>query len=229
MAPIALPAFALGLGLVLAVVDWIAVTRESRRLEYAAKPATLVAIIVGTWLLALQTGGGWLAWWFVAALTFSLLGDILLMLPGDRWFPLGLGAFLVAQLCYVLGLSPTLPPVGSLWLVIVIIALDLCVLPRIVCGARDRGSPELRAPVVVYGVVLSLTLFSGWATWFRPSWSTGARLLASAGVTLFFSSDLMLAWNRFVRPSKVLAVAVIVTYHLAQLALALVVGASALW
>ena len=229
MATIALPIVTLGLGLILAVVDWIAVIRESRRLEYAAKPATLVAIIAGAWLLALQTGGDRLAWWFVSALAFSLLGDILLMLPGDRWFALGLGAFLIAQICYVTGLTPTLPPVGSLWLIIVIAALDLFVLPKIVCGVRDCGAPELRAPVVVYGIMLSLTLFSGWATWFRPSWSNGARLLASAGVALFFSSDLMLAWNRFVHRSRALHVAVIVAYHLAQLALALVVGASVLW
>ena len=34
----------------------------------------------------------------------------------------------------------------------------------------------------------------------------------------------MLAWNKFVRPSRLLHVAVIVTYHLGQLALALTVG-----
>jgi hypothetical protein len=81
---------------------------------------------------------------------------------------------------------------------------------------------------VAYGVMLSLTLFSGWATWFRPDWSTSARTLVSAGTTLFFCSDLMLAWDRFVHRSRVLQVAVIVTYHLAQLALALVVGVRAL-
>ncbi len=222
------PLAALGLGLVFAVVDWAAVVRGDKRLEYVAKPATLVAIINAAGILALQVGGGRLAWWFLAALVFSLLGDIFLMLPGDRWFPLGLGAFLIAQIGYVVGLTPTLPPAASLWLIVVIVTLDLMVIPRVVRGAGAQGASALRAPIVVYGTMLSLTLFAGWATWFRPDWSTGARLLVSGGVTLFYCSDLMLAWNRFVEESNGLRIGVIVTYHLAQLALAAVVGVYAL-
>ena len=153
-----------------------------------------------------------------------MLGDILLMLPGEKWFPFGLGAFLLAHVCYITGLNPTLPPARSLWLLIVIVILDLLVLPRVVRGVRDRGAGKLQVPVVVYGVVLSLVLFSGWATWMRPSWSVAGRVLVSAGTTLFFASDLMLAWNRFVHASKLLHVAVIVTYHLAQLALVITIG-----
>ena len=40
--------------------------------------------------------------WFVAALVCSLAGDVLLMLPTDR-FVAGLAAFLVGHLCYVAG------------------------------------------------------------------------------------------------------------------------------
>ena len=217
-------ALAFGLGLVCALIDWVAVIRQDRRLETVFKPATLVAFIVGAWLLASQSGGGRVARWFVPALGFSLLGDIFLMLPGERWFPLGLGAFLVAHICYVVGLTPSFPPVASLLLLVVIAAADLLVLPTVVRGVADHGAPQLRAPVVVYGIVLSLALFTGWATWFRPAWSVGARVLVSAGTALFFSSDLMLAWNKFVRESRALNILVIVTYHLAQLALAITVG-----
>ena len=40
--------------------------------------------------------------WFVAALVFSLAGDVLLMLPREQ-FVAGLSAFLVAHLCYIVG------------------------------------------------------------------------------------------------------------------------------
>lgn len=216
------------LGLALAIVDWIAVVIEHKPLEYVAKPATLLAFIAGAGLVAMATGGGRLASWFLLALIFSLLGDVFLMLPEDRWFPLGLGAFLLAQICYVVGLTPTWPPTASLWLLVPIAALDLLVLPRVIRGASERGERELRVPIVVYGLALSLTLFAGWATWYRPEFSPDVRPLASVGATLFFSSDLMLAWDRFVHKSKVLRLGVIVTYHLAQLALALVVGIRAL-
>jgi uncharacterized membrane protein YhhN len=45
--------------------------------------------------------------------------------------------------------------------------------------------------------------------------------LAGAGAGLFFVSDTVLAWNRFVRPLGRGPVAVIVTYHLAQALLVL--------
>jgi len=214
---------ALGLGLILAVVDWIAVAGEIKRLEWVFKPATLVAILIGAGLLIGHTGPRRLGLWFLPALGFSLLGDILLMLPGDRWFAPGLGAFLVAQLCYIVGLNETLPPASSLWLLALVAVIDLIVLPPVVRGARASGAAALQLPVVIYGVVLSLTLVSGWATWFRPTWPLVGRLTVSAGTTLFFASDLMLAWNKFVRQSRALEVGVIVTYHLAQIALALTI------
>jgi uncharacterized membrane protein YhhN len=213
----------LGIALVLAAVDWVAVLRQSRPVEWVAKPATLVAIIAGAWLLARHTGMPRLATWFLAALVFSLLGDIFLMLDGEHWFPLGLGAFLVAQICYIIGLNPTPPPGPSLWLLVFIVVVDWLVLRPVVRAAKAQGATTLQLPIVIYGVALSLTLFSGWATWLRTQWPMAGSVAASAGTTLFFASDLMLAWNKFVRPSRLLRMGVIVTYHLAQLALALTI------
>lgn len=216
--------WAFGIGMACALLNWIAVARQDRGLVYVVKPATLAAFLVGAGLLAHSTGWGWAARWFLPALGFSLLGDVLLMLPTERWFLPGLLAFLVAQACYIVGLNPTLPPAASLALVVAILVMDIVVLRPIIAGVRRSGAPELRAPVVVYGAILSLTFFSGWATWFRPAWQPAGRVLVSIGVTLFLASDLMLAWTHFVRRSRTLNVLIMVTYHLAQLALAGVIG-----
>ncbi len=69
-------------------------------------------------------------------------------------------------------------------------------------------------------------LFSAYATAFRPDWQLARQVLVAAGATLFFISDGMLAWNRFVRPMHLLDIGVVVTYHLAQLILAASIGAS---
>jgi len=212
------------LGMCCAVVNWVAVARGIRRLETIFKPATLMAFVMGAWLLGQRAGGDRLALWFVVALVFSLAGDIFLMLPDEKWFVPGLLAFLVGHLCYIIGFNPTWPPVGAIAIVAVVAVVDWIVLPKVIRGVRDSGAPKLQGPVIGYGVILSLMLVSAWATWFRPAWGSAGRLLASFGGTLFFASDLMLAWNKFVRPSKLLHVAVIVTYHLGQLALALTVG-----
>jgi len=214
--------WALSLGLCCAVGDWFAVARDSRRMEYLLKPATLAFYVAAAW--ALGSGDGHLRAWFVPALVLSLIGDIFLMLPGTRWFLPGLVTFLAGHLCYIVGLNRVPPPIQASVLLVPALAMAAAFLPRLVRGAERQGRGNLKWPVVGYGVVLSLMLMSAWATWFRLDWSVGARLAACAGGTLFYASDLMLAWFEFVRRSKALQVAVIVTYHVGQLVLVLVVG-----
>ena len=77
--------------LALALVQWTARWREIRWLHYATKPAVLLALIFWSWQVS-----GWQGplLWFGIALVFSLLGDVLLMLP-PSFFLTGLGAFLL--------------------------------------------------------------------------------------------------------------------------------------
>src|SRR4029079_17999518 len=98
-------AFALG--------DWWAKLTHSRRLEYVCKPATMVALIVTALALAPAAGQDGGRAWFVAALVFSLAGDVFLMLPSDR-FVAGLASFLVAHLCYVAGFWTDPPGAAAL-------------------------------------------------------------------------------------------------------------------
>ncbi len=217
-------AWVLSIGLLCAALNWIAIVRSNRVLELVFKPATLTVFIVVAFILAPASGDPHLALWFRVALVFSLAGDVLLMLPGERWFVPGLVAFLFGHLCYIVGFNRVLPPWGVILPVAVAALTDLIVLRRIVNGLQHHGEMALRIPVIVYGVILSLTLVSGWATWFRPSWTLVGRLSAGIGGTLFYVSDLMLAWDRFVRESRWLHVLVMITYHLGQLGLMLTIG-----
>jgi len=208
-----IPALALG------IVNWIAVARTQKRVEYIVKPGTLILVIIAAWLLK-RGADGRLASFFVLGLCFSLAGDVFLMLPGEQFFIPGLLSFFVAHVCYIIGLNPTLPPPGAVVVLIIVAALGAWLYARIAAGLRRQGQLAMRMPVAAYATILSLMLFSAWATWFRPAWPTVARFTVSLGATLFFASDSMLAWNKFVTPSPVLRVLVMVTYHLAQFALA---------
>jgi uncharacterized membrane protein YhhN len=214
----------LGLGLIFALLNWIAVGRGMKRLEYVCKPATLTLFIIAALMVANRMGWTWVATWFVAALVLSLMGDILLMLPGHRWFLPGLLAFLLGHVAYIIGFNATLPPPAAFILLPFLAILDWVILRKLVAGVQGSGVPEMRLPVIFYAVVLTLMIFSGLATWFRPAWAWDARMAASVGGVLFLVSDVMLAWHRFVHRSRLLAVAVMVTYHLAQLSLVLVIG-----
>jgi len=210
----------LSFALACAVVDWIAVARQNSRLEYIFKPATMLAVIGATLWLMQSPHDAWQARWFLAAFVFSLAGDIFLMLPDKRWFIFGLGAFLVAHLCYILGLNPTLPPAPAFLLLVPIVLVVGSVVWRVVSHLRAADHASLVPPVMVYGAAMALMLFSAWATIFRPEWSETRRVLVIVGATLFFISDAMLAWNRFVKPFDAAKLGVIMTYHLAQIAFA---------
>jgi uncharacterized membrane protein YhhN len=216
----------LGVALVLGVVDWVAVARRSRQLEYVFKPATLVAVIVGAGLLTRGPHDARLALWFLPGLCFSLAGDVFLMLPGDRFFLPGLLSFFAAHVFYIIGLNPAWPPLPALAVLVVVGAAGAALYSRVSASLRAKGRREMLIPTGAYAAILSLMLFSAWATLFRPGWPAAGRLAIVVGATLFFASDSMLAWDRFVEKSRVLHVLVIVTYHLAQIALAAAIALS---
>ena len=209
-----LPALALG------VVNWIAVARRQKRVEYVAKPATLVVVIIAALLLMRGAPNTRLGLFFLLGLCFSLVGDVFLMLSGERFFLPGLISFFIAHVFYIVGLNPTLPPLASVVVLIVVAALGALLYARISAALRQKQRCKMLTPVAAYAMILSLMLFSAWATLFRPAWPAAGRFTVIVGATLFFASDSMLAWNKFVAPSHIMHVLVMVTYHLAQFALA---------
>jgi uncharacterized membrane protein YhhN len=203
-----------------ALVDWFAVARAHKPLEYLFKPATMLAVIAAAWVWMQGAPDAWLARFLIIGFVFSLAGDVFLMLPNPRYFLFGLVAFLLAHLAYIIGLNPTPPPLVALALLVPIAMVGTWFIARVVRALRAAPHTSLVAPVVVYGVVISLMLFSAWATLFRPEWTTARRAFIIIGATLFFLSDAMLAWNRFVKPFAAAKLGVIITYHLGQIALA---------
>jgi uncharacterized membrane protein YhhN len=218
--------WALVIALVLALVDWLAVARRHRQLEYVFKPATLIAILIGAWMLAQGPHDAWEARFFLPGLAFSLAGDVFLMLPGERFFLPGLVAFLLGHICTIVGLNPTLPRWPAVAILVVVGVIGATLYRSIAAGMRRRGRLALRVPVALYSLVLSLMLSAAWATLFRPAWTPLRQGLVIVGASLFFASDAMLAWDRFVTPSSRLHLLVIITYHLGQMGLA---ASIALW
>lgn len=204
--------------LLLAAADWLAVGLNRPRWRIFTKPGTMLVLILGfTLSSAWQREAGW----FGMGLVFSLLGDVLLMLP-PSFFAAGVGAFLVAHLAYIIGLNQSF--VIPNWLFVfplLILALADTLGYRHLRNAiktRPKGR-WIRFPMMVYIIVISLMLFSSLLTWLRPDWPAQAAALVSIGALLFYLSDLILAFNRFCAPIRRGRVTVIVTYHLAQLAI----------
>lgn len=200
----------LALGFVAAVVDWIAVHLERRPVEYVAKPATLALFVAAA--VALDPVDPTVRSWFVAALVLSLLGDVFLMLPRDL-FVFGLGSFLLGHLAYIVGMAIDGLQADKAGFGLVVVAVAAAAVGVVILRSVSGGSErELFGPVVAYMLVISAMVVCAFGTW---------HLAAIAGALLFYASDALIAWNKFVREQAHGRLAVMITYHLAQAGLLL--------
>ena len=149
--------------------------------------------------------------WFVVALVLSMLGDVFLMLPRDL-FVAGLSSFLLGHVAYVVGFRVHGGSAGAWVLAAMAVLVVDIVLARPIVGAVRARHGDLLIPVVAYMLVISAMVSAAVAT---------GVALAIAGAALFFASDTLIAWNRFVQPRPWMPLAIIVTYHVGQAGLVL--------
>jgi uncharacterized membrane protein YhhN len=189
-----------------AVADWYAVARDDRRTETWAKPATLVALIVAALVLgATDSSAGT---WLLVALVLGLAGDVFLLGDSDTRFQLGLGAFLLGHLGFLVSFTRLgLDPAGWAWVAWVVLFVCLLATRQVAPATYVRSGWTLAAPVALYTVVIGAMVI--------VAFDTGEPLIA-VGATVFAASDSILAVNRFVRPITWAPVAVMVTYHVGQ-------------
>jgi len=194
---------------VIAFVDWVAVLASNRRLEYAAKPAVMIGLIAVA--LALRPTSPAERALFIVALVLGLASDVFLMLPKDM-FLAGLVAALVEHIAYIAGFRARDLNVALLAIAVVVALASVVVfLPPIYRALRNRR-PKLVAPVMVYVAVFVVMVASAGGT---------GSPVALAGALLFFYSDAILAWNRFVRPVPLGRIVNIVPYHVGEALLVL--------
>ena len=205
----------IGLALVVAFLDWLAVAKKWVTLEYVAKPGVMVVLLV--WLASVGGFQGYLIL-FGLGLVFSMAGDIFLMLPKER-FVAGLVSFLLAHVAYIIGFNDTFPPMNLVTLVVaaLVALVAFRLYTRIAGGLTASGNDKLKIPVLVYSIVISIMLLSALLTLIKPEWTAISALLAAFGALLFFLSDSCLAWNKFVQPLPNGRLIVIITYHVGQI------------
>lgn len=150
----------------------------------------------------------------LAALVFSLLGDVFLMFQRGQplFFMLGLAAFLTAHIFYILVFKSIIKMQGGAGLKPITIAVVL-----LYAGALFyRLYPHLgslQIPVIIYTIAISLMwLMAAHAP--RPQSLAGNLLLM--GAMLFVISDSVLAFNKFHTAFEAASFIIMLTYILAQ-------------
>ncbi len=180
---------------------------ELRALHYLFKPLTTLLIAAMVMRMATAESGYRRA--VLAGLLLSLLGDMFLMLPGDR-FAFGLGSFLLAHLCYLRAFrmrggwfQPSWPVFAYAVITAGVLA---CLWPHL--------PAELRIPVVVYVAALAGMAAQAACVWRqRPG---AATAMAALGGACFVVSDALLAVDRFATAIPFASVWVLASYWTAQ-------------
>ncbi len=208
----------IALTLFFSTLDWLVVFTQKARVKYITKPIVMVILLI--WLY-FETGYRGFCLFFGFGILFSLAGDIWLMLPG-RFFLAGLFSFLLAHVSYIVGLNQTPLPFSGLSLLVgtMVILIAIAMFCKIRFGfMRMIGTLRARFPLALYGLALTFMLLSGVSTLFRDAWNTSAAWMVTVGALLFFISDSLLGFDRFVKPFRFARLLVRITYHLGQVIL----------
>lgn len=193
------------------LADLYAIARKKQTWRYGFKPGTMV------WVILLATTGpetSIYSWLIVAGLVCSLAGDIFLVLPSNRFIQ-GLTSFFMAHLFYIGAFlmvvtewSPSSMIMFGLLLAVIAGLFAYKILPQ----AKTQGGGTLQVAVFSYILVIALMVWLACMTY---------NLWIITGALLFFISDAILAWDRFVHKLSWGNMAVMITYFSAQYLIAL--------
>jgi uncharacterized membrane protein YhhN len=203
---------------VFAALESLALWKSWLRLEYLAKPAVMIILFLWLWTSVGLNGA---SLWFGVGILLSLTGDVLLMISLDRLFLAGLVVFLLAHVAYLVGFNIPIPGISAwgFFLAIMVGLGGTRVIRRILVPLAANGQGRMRMPIIVYGVVISLMLLSAMLKLTDFTWNATAAAFVSVGAFLFYISDIILAWNKFVSPIQYGRIYNIAAYHLGQIVL----------
>ncbi len=149
--------------------------------------------------------------WYVVALFFSFLGDVLLM-DKNNLFLYGISAFLITQLLYIKIIISTLKESSFVQKIMAFIPFIIFFFLLLML-LKDNLNQFL-IPVIIYGMTISF--FGGISLLNYLTTKTKITQLLLLGAILFISSDSMIALHKFNEPKSFYPTTIMIAYILAQ-------------
>jgi uncharacterized membrane protein YhhN len=204
---------ALFLFTLVAAAELIAVSFNLGLLQTIAKPLIMITLMSYYLFSASERN-----YFFLIAMVFCWLGDVLLMFQGDEMFFMGgLVAFLSGHVLYVFSYRQLRDPDGidkllgpqkirfSFPIILAGTGLVVVLLPHL---------GELKIPVMIYALVLTIMVLQAL---FRFGFtSKRSFVLIFVGALFFMISDSALAINKFMHPLPMASLLIMFTYMTAQ-------------
>ena len=199
------------------IADLVAVHQQYKMAEYFFKPLIIIWLLA-YFILQLRTVQSSLKKWIIAALFFSWIGDVLLLLKDDNslFFLLGLSSFLVAHIFYILFFHfiKGKENVKSRWYFVLIVGLYYVIIKNLLSPYLG----DMKLPVSIYAVFISFMFMLSLHVLLIKNKIAGWLMMT--GALLFIISDSLLAINKFYHPFEMAGVFVMISYGSAQLFIA---------
>jgi uncharacterized membrane protein YhhN len=188
------------------LLDVIGVVVQDPRLQLIFKPLIIPCLIL-LYFVSTKSRNSW----YVAALFFSFLGDVLL-LDKNNMFLYGIAAFLITQLLYVFIISKDLTK--SDWKTKSLAALPFLIFFTALINILKDGLGDFLVPVIIYGLAISVFGFVSLLNYLLRKDQSSLILLG--GAVLFILSDSMIALHKFYEARAIYPAAIMITYIMAQ-------------
>lgn len=187
-------------------LDILGVVLQHDLLQNIFKPMIILSLIA-LYFVSVTTKN----YWYVLALAFSFLGDVLLLDKNDL-FLIGIAAFLLTQLLYIKIIWKQIKrsTVSQKLIAVIPFLIYLFILLFIL---HDNLN-EFLIPVVVYGSAISVFGIVALLNYVVDKSENNRVLLF--GAILFIASDSMIALNKFYQEKPFYGIAIMTTYVLAQ-------------
>lgn len=145
-------------------------------------------------------------------LVLSMFGDWSLGKQENRYFLVGIGAFLLAHSAYALAFLSTGFSTEFLLLILLIVT---SIMITTTWWLKNHLNGNFKWLVPLYLIVISWMLVSAWSNETQTAWGW-----IMGGASLFAISDLFVARNRFIQASHLNRIIGLPLYYMAQLMLA---------
>lgn len=197
--------------LITLLADLLFIATDQPHLRWISKPLLMVILIIGLILIRNGLKIRYFILW-MAALVFSWLGDIFLLLDESFFIP-GLLAFLCSHISYILlfyKIQTTSPLKKNPFVITIILTIAYFIFFYQII-LLETGS--LFPAVLIYAlVILAMWLVAS----YKALRQSQLNLWLWIGALLFVVSDSLLGYNKFVQFIPVIGGLVMLTYGIAQ-------------
>jgi uncharacterized membrane protein YhhN len=180
--------------------ELLSIITQTPALHVASKPVLMLILAMYYWFAIRVDDRSWMV---VFALLSSGIGDILLMVAekNEEYFLPGLGAFLMAHVCYIFSyrqyrIEAEQNGLHGIHRARLAFPIVLAVSGLIIVLYPSLGS--MRVPVIIYALVILMMVLQALFRYGRTKYAS--FLMVMAGALLFMASDALIAINKFLKP-----------------------------